>query len=201
MRGLFAVSVVVGLMVTTTFSAQTADPSLASAAPTSTPAPAASTTGRAPATVLTGDRPSSGTASATTGAAQILRGRGNQTGRPSSSNISAAASSSQRPQVTNWQLQNPSGASNYSPTDPHVTGFLAPNTYFGPQFRPWEGMSGPLYEANLPPNQTAVPPVTRSDVYLAPDTYWNPANNRWNQMSPGGATPDPLGGWTTRIGW
>lgn len=102
---------------------------------------------------------------------------------------------------TAWQLQNPSGTQNRIPTEAFPSGPLAPNTYYGPQFRQWNQMSPPVYERTLPYNMQAVPPVTQTNVMLAPNTWWNSRNNRWNQITPGSASPSPLGGWNTRIGW
>ena len=102
---------------------------------------------------------------------------------------------------TAWQLQNPSGEQNRFATDDVNRGYTAPNTYFGAQFRDWSGLSAPAYERQLPPGMNAVPPLTSQDVMIAPYSYWGAENQMWNQVSPGGATMDPLGGWNTRVGW
>lgn len=100
---------------------------------------------------------------------------------------------------TAWQLQNPSGLDNRFPAD-DVPANMAPNTYYGKQFRDWNQMSGPVYERQLPQNQTAVPPLTQTRVMVAPYSYWGPQNQRWHNMSPGSARPSPLGGWNMTPG-
>ncbi|MDX1967202.1 MAG: hypothetical protein SFV23_08535 [Planctomycetaceae bacterium] len=102
---------------------------------------------------------------------------------------------------TEWQLQNPSGQQNHSTVDPRPTGYVAPNTYYGPQFRDWSRMSAPAYERKLPPNMQSVPPLTKTQVMVAPYTYWGADNQRWLQMTPGNATQSGLGGWNYRVGW
>lgn len=102
---------------------------------------------------------------------------------------------------TAWQLQNPAGEFNRSATDKEPNGMLAPNTYYGPQFREWSGMSAPVYERTLPPNMVPVPPLTQTNVMIAPNTYLGADNYRWHQVSPGSATMNPLGGWNLRTGW
>ncbi len=100
-----------------------------------------------------------------------------------------------------WQLQNPSGPQNRSTVDPRPAGYVAPNTYFGPQYRNWSQLSAPVYERTLPPNMTPVPPLTQTNVMVAPYSYWGADNQHWLQMSPGGATQSGLGGWNYRVGW
>ncbi len=102
---------------------------------------------------------------------------------------------------TAWQLQNPSGEWNRYPADQTRPGYMAPNTYYGPQFRQWNQQSNPVYERQLPPNQVAVPPLPQTSAPVAPYSYWGASNQRWNMISPGGATRDPLGGWNMRSGW
>lgn len=102
---------------------------------------------------------------------------------------------------TEWQMQNPSGEFNRVPTDKQLNGFVARNTYYGPQFREWNQMSRPVYEQTLPYNMQSVPPITQTNVMVAPNTYRGSNNYRWNLMAPGSATANPLGGWNTRIGW
>ena len=110
-----------------------------------------------------------------------------------------ASEEARRP--TEWQLQNPSGRRNHFPTARYPNGNIAPNDYFGPQFREWNQMSPPLFEKQLPSNMTAVPPLPQTNVMVAPLSYWGTANQRWNQVSPGQANPDPRGGWNFRSGW
>ena len=102
---------------------------------------------------------------------------------------------------TAWQLQNPAGEFNRSATDKEPNGVIAPNTYYGPQFREWNGMSAPVYERTLPPNMVPVPPLTQTNVMIAPNTYLGADNYRWHQVSPGSASMNPLGGWNLRAGW
>ncbi|OYW21231.1 MAG: hypothetical protein B7Z55_06005, partial [Planctomycetales bacterium 12-60-4] len=94
-----------------------------------------------------------------------------------------------------------SGQENQYRTELLPSGYIAPNTYFGPQQREWSGLSAPVYEQFLPYNMTPVTPVTQTDVMLAPLNYWGADSQRWLQMSPVDASPNPLGGWNTRFGW
>lgn len=103
---------------------------------------------------------------------------------------------------TSWQLQNPSGIQNrYGESQFHVSGYQAPNTYFGKDQRPWTNLSAPLYERELPPNIVPVPPLTQSPVMIAPYSYWGPENTQWNMVSPARVNPNPLGGWNYATGW
>jgi hypothetical protein len=99
---------------------------------------------------------------------------------------------------TAWQLQNPSGAQNRFPTDTGPNGYLAPNTYFGPLYRDWSNLSGPVMLSQMPANYTSVPPVNYSNVPLAPNTYWGAANQSWSNVRLGNVVPNSSGGWTYR---
>lgn len=110
--------------------------------------------------------------------------------------VQQAVADQQRP--TAWALQNPSGPENRIPTAPGPTGPLAPNNYFGPEFRAWSNLSAPVSMTQLPFNQSAAPPVTESNVPLAPNTYYGPQFAEWNNLSTSTGVLNPLGGWNYR---
>jgi len=95
---------------------------------------------------------------------------------------------------TAWQLQNPSGLQNRTPTD-SPRGYIAPNTYFGSDQRAWTNQSAPIAMPQMPANYFSVPPVNFSNVLLAPNTYWGPANQSWSNVRTTTAIPSGLGGW------
>uniref|UniRef100_A0A7C4LNM1 Uncharacterized protein n=1 Tax=Schlesneria paludicola TaxID=360056 RepID=A0A7C4LNM1_9PLAN len=99
---------------------------------------------------------------------------------------------------TDWQLQNPSGPLNQSPTEAAPRGYLAPNTYFGPAFREWQQMSGPITIQQQPFNQQPVPTVLEAAVPLAPNTYWGPSQAAWSNLHTPPVTRHAFGGWNTR---
>lgn len=96
---------------------------------------------------------------------------------------------------TAWQLQNPSGAQNRSPTDVLPRGYVMSNTYAGPQHREWSNVSAPVMLPQMPAGYVSVPPVPSTNVPLAPNTYWGPANQSWSNVRVGTAVPNGLGGW------
>jgi hypothetical protein len=101
---------------------------------------------------------------------------------------------------TDWQLQNPSNPANRNPTSPQLGGYVAPNTYFGPQFRDWSQQSPPVSQTQRPANITPVPLLEQTGAPIAPYTYWGPDNARWSHVTIHRAEPDPLGGWRLRPG-
>lgn len=105
----------------------------------------------------------------------------------------------QRP--TAWQLQNPSNIDNRTPTSPQLDGYVAPNTYFGPQFREWSHLSPPVSQTQRPANITAVPLLPQAGVPIAPYSYWGADNARWSHVTIGRSEPSPTGGWRMRPGW
>jgi hypothetical protein len=101
---------------------------------------------------------------------------------------------------TDWQLQNPSNPANRSPTSLQLGGYVAPNTYFGPQFRDWSHQSPPVSQTQRPANITPVPLLEQTGAPIAPYTYWGPDNARWSHVTINRAEPDPFGGWRLRPG-
>lgn len=99
------------------------------------------------------------------------------------------------PRLTAWQLQNPSGSQNRSPTDFFPGGTLAPNTYFGPAHREWNQLTGPVTLTQMPFNYRAEPSVLHANVPLAPPTYWGRAQADWSQVRTFSAAPHAFGGW------
>lgn len=102
---------------------------------------------------------------------------------------------------TEWQLQNPSGIQNRSPTSPNIDGYVAPNNYFGANQRVWTNLSGPVVQQQMPANISPTIPLTQTNVMIAPYTYYGASNAGWSNVTTGGATPSPLGGWNYRPGW
>lgn len=99
------------------------------------------------------------------------------------------------PRLTAWQLQNPSGSQNRSPTGFTPSGFLAPNTYFGPAHREWNQLTGPVTLTQMPFNYRAEPTVLYANVPLAPPTYLGRAQADWSQVRTFSASPHAFGGW------
>lgn len=99
------------------------------------------------------------------------------------------------PRLTAWQLQNPSGSRNCSPTEFSPGGLLAPNTYYGPAHREWNQLTGPVTLTQMPFNYRAEPTVLHANVPLAPPTYLGRAQAEWSQGRTFSATPHAFGGW------
>ncbi len=101
-----------------------------------------------------------------------------------------------RPKPTNWQLQNPANPTNHLLTS--LTGPIAPNNYFGNQFHPWSNMSQPTSMTQLPPTQTAVPPLNQTNAYTAPNNYFGGEFSSWSNLSHAQPEPNTFGGWNWR---
>jgi len=102
---------------------------------------------------------------------------------------------------TAWQLQNPSGLENRSPTSREIPGYVSTNNYFGAQFRPWSHLSDPVTQPQTPANITPTPPLAQSGVMTAPLSYWGADNARWSNVTISQPQLNPLGGWTIPPGW
>jgi len=102
---------------------------------------------------------------------------------------------------TTWQMQNPSNPQNNSPTDPKVNGYIAPNTYFGAEFREWHNQSPTVTQNQPPSNISPSLPLMQSNAMIAPNSYWGADNARWSNMTIVNPQPSPFGSWTIRSGW
>lgn len=101
-----------------------------------------------------------------------------------------------RPKPTNWQMQNPSNPQNNTPTV--MPQSLASNHYFGRQFDSWSNLSQPAPMTQLPFNQTAVPAINQTNLYIAPNSYFGNQNANWNNLSTAQPEMNPSGGWIYR---
>ncbi|MDZ4688534.1 MAG: hypothetical protein SH850_25955 [Planctomycetaceae bacterium] len=102
---------------------------------------------------------------------------------------------------TAWQLQNPSGIENRSPTSRELPGYVATNNYFGAQFRDWSNLSAPVSQSQTPANITPTTPLTQTNVMISPYSYWGADNARWSNVTISNPQMNPLGGWTISPGW
>lgn len=102
---------------------------------------------------------------------------------------------------TEWQLQNPSGIDNRYPTSREIPGYVAPNSYFGPQFREWNQMSPPVSQSQWPANMTPTTPLLQTNIPVAPLSYWGAGSAQWSNVTVPRPQASPLGGWTIPGGW
>jgi hypothetical protein len=102
---------------------------------------------------------------------------------------------------TAWQMQNPSNPQNRIPTSSELPGYVAPNTYFGPQFRTWNNQSAPVTQSQPPANISPSLPLIQSNAMIAPYSYWGGGNARWSNVTTVTPQPSPFGSWTIAPGW
>ena len=99
------------------------------------------------------------------------------------------------PRPTAQQLQNPSGAYNFTHSGISHGQYTTGNTYFGSQFNSWNNLQ--MQPTTLDSVQTfnrTLPPVN-SGAYYSPNSYLGPVNNQWSNLSSGCVTPNYLGGY------
>jgi hypothetical protein len=102
---------------------------------------------------------------------------------------------------TAWQLQNPSNPQNRNPTSSEISGYVAPNSYFGPQFREWNNQSAPVTQSQPPTNISPSLPLIQSNAMIAPYSYWGGDSAGWSNVNIVNPQPSPFGSWTINPGW
>jgi hypothetical protein len=127
---------------------------------------------------------------ATDGATNASRPAGN----------AADPSSESQPTVSGWEIQNPSGRSNYYQVQGTHGEMYAPNSYFGPEHQRWAGMTVPPNQRAWPANMSTVPPLARTGGQLAPNLSVGPQYANWSNMWTGRTTPSANGSWNYSYG-
>jgi hypothetical protein len=72
---------------------------------------------------------------------------------------------------------------------------VAPNTYYGAEYRSWSNLSAPVTMPQMPAGYFTPPLAVRSDAPLTTNTWWGAADRSWSNIRIGGATPSASGGW------
>jgi hypothetical protein len=108
---------------------------------------------------------------------------------------SGIESFAQRPNVQ--QVQNPSGAYNFTPTGASQGQYMSANNYLGSQFNNWNNLR--LQPTTIDSfqgfNRTQPLAPIPSGAYISTNTYFGPAYGSWNNLSSGSVTPNYLGGY------
>jgi hypothetical protein len=98
------------------------------------------------------------------------------------------------PRPTAQQLQNPSGAYNFSHSGMSQSQYITANNYLGSQFNNWNNirLQPNTLDAFQAFNRTQPP---ANSGYFSPNTYFGAGFSQWNNMSSGSPMPNYLGGY------